>query len=347
MGIKKLAPLVLVAVIGVAAFLVLKPQTSNRLHICTWSNYFDEKVLKAFTAETGIPVQLSFVSSNEELFAKLKAGATGYDLIQPSDYMVRQMAQLKMLKPLNHSQLSHLGLIDSFYKNLAYDPGLKYSVPFTWGTTGIAINTKKVAIPPEGVSWKMLFESPDHRHTSLLDDQREVFAAALKSKGHSINELDTQILEVVKNDIQKAKEKILTFTSEPKALLLKQELTIAHIYSTDGIQAHHDNPDISFFIPKEGGTLWTDNFSIPASSKNDVAAHKFIDYFLEPKHSVPLFRDNHLATANVEVLKHLPSDEQKDPNLYPPPEVMKKLELLEDAGPSQNLLTRMWVELKS
>jgi spermidine/putrescine transport system substrate-binding protein len=339
--------LALVCVIGGIIFLRSKVSQTNTLRVCTWSNYFPEKSLEEFTAKTGIRVELTYISSNEELFAKLKAGATGFDIIQPSDYITRRLIALSMLAPLEPRLLTNLHHIDPYFFKLSYDPNLKYSVPFTFGTTGIAVNTSKVPVDTQAISWSFLFDSKDPKHTSLLDDMREVFAAVLFLKGISPNTRDLASLEDSKGTISQAKNRVLMFTSEPKALLLKGELSISHMYSVDAIQAARVNPHIKFFIPREGGIIWTDNFAIPASSTRIEEAHQFINFFLEPEQNLKIVEENWLATPNKTAKAMLPESVQKNPQLYPPAEVVKTLSFLEELGDTLPRISRMWTELKS
>ncbi len=355
MGYSRVIGLVvgLAAVLGGVFYLKGKSQNASTassnepLRILTWSNYYPEPLLKEFTAKTGIKVELSYMSSNEELFAKLRAGATGFDLIQPSDYMVHRLIKLEMVKPMDHRQLPNLTHIDDYYKNAAYDSGLHYSVPFTWGTTGIAVNTAKVKVPAEGISWKFLFQSPDPKHTSLLDDMRELFGAYFLTQGKSLNSSDKATMSEAVQGLGKIKNSVLTFNSEPKALLLKGEVSIAHIFSCDANQASKENPAIRYFIPKEGGTIWTDNFAIPKSAKQVEGAHAFINFFLEPTNAIRLIRENQLATPNKTVKAMLTPEESGDPNIYPTQEVLKKLEFFQDLGETLPEMNRFWTELKS
>lgn len=317
------------------------------LHLCTWSNYYPDAILEEFTKKTNIKLQVSFISSNEELFAKLKAGAAGFDVIQPSDYMIRQMAALQMLTPLDHGALTNINHLDEFYTKVAYDPGNKFSVPFTWGTTGIAINTKKLQVPKEGVSWKMLTDATDPKHTSLLDDMREVFSLFLIQKGVNPNIKDMTELGNVKKSILATKDKVLMFSSEPKPLLLRDELHLAHIYSVDAIQAHIEKPEIEYFIPKEGAVIWTDNFAIPKTTLHSKEAHTFINYFLDPDNALKIITTNHLPTPNKTAKAKLPPEVLKNPGLYPGPDVMKRLYFLDDLGDTMTTVNEMWTELKS
>jgi len=349
MGTQRLAGLLiaLACVIGGILFLRSKVAQTNTLRICTWSNYFPEESLQRFTDATGIRVELTYISSNEELFAKLKAGATGFDIIQPSDYITRRLIALSMLAPLDPRLLTNLHHLDPYYFTLSYDPGLKYSVPFTFGTTGIAINTANVSVPEEGVSWSFLLDSKDPSHTSLLDDMREVFAAVLFWKGLSPNTRQIASLEEAKTGIAEAKNKVLMFTSEPKALLLRGELSIAHAFSVDAIQAGRENPQIKYFIPKEGGIIWTDNFAIPTTSNRPEEAHRFINFFLDPQNNKKVVEENWLATPNKTSKDLLPEEVRNNPNLYPSSEMLQKLHFLEELGDTLPRLSRMWTELKS
>ena len=348
MGTKKLVIIAVAVIVGVIAIFFVKPNPADTpLRVFTWSNYYPEEALQDFTKQTGIKVELSYVSSNEELFAKFKAGATGFDIIQPSDYMVRNMSRLAMLAPIDHRQLANLHYLDPYFQNLAYDPGLKYSVPFTWGTTGIAVNTDKVKIPADGVGWKLLYETADARHTSLLDDMREVFGGILYWKGLSINSSDVKVLEQARGTIGSLKSKILMFSSEPKPLLLRGELNIVQIFSTDGVAAQAENPSIKYFIPKEGATLWTDNFAIPSTSQRITDAHTFINFFLNPDNALKVSVQNHLATPNKATKAKLPASERDNPHQYPPKSMMDKLQMIEDLGDILPVINRMWTELKS
>lgn len=350
MDAKKVIGIVIALVLAATGGFYLKSRvggTNNVLRLYTWSDYFPESVLHDFTQKTGIKVEVSYLSSNEEMFAKMRAGAAGFDVIQPSDYMVARLVKLAMLQPLDHRKLPNLSHLDDYYRTLPYDDGLRHSIPFTWGTTGIAINTAKVKVPADGVSWKMLAQSPDPTHTSIMDDMREVFTAMLRWRGHSLNSTAMNELEGAKRDIVQAKSRILTFSSEPVPLLLREEIHIAHIFSYDALRAHAKNGSIQYFIPKEGGTVWTDNLAIPTTSRNPEAAHAFLDYILDPENALKILRENRLPTPNRTARAALPAEERDDPTIYPPKEVMDRMEFIRDIDETLPVMNRMWTELKS
>ncbi len=320
---------------------------SKVLRVVTWSGYFSDAIVAEFTKKTGIEVEFSYISSNEELFSKLKAGASGYDLIQPSDYMVEQMIKLSMIQPIKKELLPHFSHLDSYYLNLPYDPGLHYTIPFVRGTTGIVVNTEKVKIPESGISWDLLFNSPDPTHTSLLDDMREVNSAILFRMGKSPNTEDKKTLQEVYQELNKAKSHIALFSSEPLSLLLRGDITIAHAFSTHGIQANRANPKLKYFLPKEGNTVWTDNFAIPSGNAKVKEAHIFMDYFLDPVNALAIVQDNHLATPNLTARRQLSAVEQKDAMLYPSNEELSRMQFLRTLNDGLMIMSQLWTEIKS
>ena len=342
--------LIAVIMIGTAGFWLARKSddsTTPVLRICAWSNYLPQEVLNEFQKQTGIRVELSFISSNEELFAKLKAGATGFDIIQPSDYMSRQMIRLGMLHEIDHLQLKNFGNLMADVRSPSWDPGLKFTVPFSWGTTGLVINTSKVALPPGEIpGWGMLFESPDPKHTSLLDDMREVFSAMLIWKGSTPNERNPQKLEDALAGLHNVRKNILMFTSEPRQYLARSELNISHAYSMDALQASEVKPEFKYFIPREGAVRWADNFAIPNSAKHIAEAYRFLDFILDAKVASDLALKGHFSTPNQSAWELLPDAEKNNPALYPDQATMARLYYLEDLGDSLVIMNRMWAELK-
>lgn len=317
------------------------------LRVCAWSNYLTDEVLADFERQTDTRVEVSVFSSNEELFAKLRAGATGYDIIQPSDYMSRRMIQLGMLQPLDHDKLPNLKNLESDAKNPSWDPGLKFTVPFSQGTTGLVINTAAVKIP-EGTlpGWDLLFNSPDPRHTSLLDDMREVFSAMLIWRGHSPNTLDSDQIGHARDALRLVREKILLFTSEPRQYLTRSEITIAHAYSTDAFQAMSIRPEFNYFIPREGAIQWADNFAIPESARNVPDAYRFLNFILDAGVASQLAHEGAFSTPNAAAKALLPESERNNSALYPDAETKARLHHLEELGASLTVMNRMWAELK-
>ncbi len=187
------------------------PPLADELHIYNWSEYIDPEIYAEFEAEFGVKVIEDTFSSNEDLLAKLQAGATGYDLIVPSDYMVEIMIELDLLAPLNYDNIPNFVNIDDLFRDPPYDPGNQYSVPYQWGTTGIGYDLDVFGDEAPD-SWGYLFDpdmaAPYAGRMSMLNDSREVIGAALKYLGYSLNSTDEAQLEEAKQLLIQQKETI-------------------------------------------------------------------------------------------------------------------------------------------
>jgi spermidine/putrescine transport system substrate-binding protein len=317
------------------------------VNLAIWSNYVNQDMLNAFEKKTGIHVQMSNYSSNEELLAKLQAGASGYDVVVPSDYMVFAMIKLGLLKELDYSKIPNSKSIDPRWLKKNYDPTNKFSVPYDWGTTGIAINRTLYKGQIKG--WKDLFGNTDLAgKVTLLDDVRETIGAALKAQGFSLNSKDPAQLAKAKEMLFKVHPRVKAFTSEPMMPLVNGETAVAHAYMSDALQARKQTGGkIDYIIPEEGATLWIDNLVIPNGAPHWAEAHALINYLLEAKSNASTVMSVMVAPTNKETYALLPSDLQKNTILFPKEPVMKKLEMLQDLGESLAQWDRIWTEVKA
>ncbi|MCB0128107.1 MAG: spermidine/putrescine ABC transporter substrate-binding protein, partial [Caldilineaceae bacterium] len=207
---------------------------SDSVSFYNWTDYIDPEVLTMFEEECGVKVVYDTFSSNEDLLAKLQAGATGYDLIVPSDYMVSIMRELNMLKELDHSNIPNLTHIYPRFAEAPYDPGNVYTAPYQWGTTGIGYNLEATGEIPD--SWEWIFNPEKAAQfdgkISLLNDQRELIGAVLKYLGHSMNSVDPAELEEAKQTILAIKPYVATFDSDSFGdILVSGEVVIGHGWS--------------------------------------------------------------------------------------------------------------------
>ena len=316
------------------------------LNLAIWSNYLAPEILERFHQRTGIRVVESHYSSNEELLAKLQAGATGYDVAVPSDYMVFALRQLKLLEPIDHAQLSHFSALDRQFLGKSYDPKNENSVPYNYGTTGIAYRKD---LFPEGVrGFRDLFTNPKlNGKFTLLDDAREGLGAALKIQGQSLNTTDPKLLENAKRLVLTQRDRVKEFTSETKNALIQGEVWAAHAYSSDALQAREvTQGKVQYVIPIEGATLWIDSLVIPKGAPHPDLALQFINFLLEPESAQATVK-HFLATANHDARSTLPDTYSKDPLLFPSADVMPRLEMIQDLGEKLGLYDRAWTEVKA
>lgn len=324
-----------------------KSEAPKTLKLAIWPNYISEEVLKNFEKQSGIKVEVSNFSANEELYAKLKAGGNVYDVIVPSDYMVEIMAAEGMLEELGAGFAASKAQVDSQFLAKDFDKENKYSLPYAWTTTGIATN--KDVIQDTFKSWNdLLTKKTVSGHLALLDDGREVIGAVLKSKGKSINSTDEADLKVAKDALKSLRAKVKLFTSEPYLALSNKEIAVAQIYSSDALQLKREGKlNIDFVIPEEGSPVAIDNFALPKGTPNKELAQKFVEFILSPEN----YKVNFEAQLFGPVVKNLSSlvatHLKNDPVLFPSPEKVSKLEQMKDLGDKTADFDKIWTEFKA
>jgi len=262
--------------------------------------YFDDELLSNFKASTGIQVIADVFDSNETMLAKMQVGGgSQYSIVYPSDHMVQQMIDLKLLQELDQANLKGLDNLLLNFKNPVYDPNNRHSVPAVWGTTGLVYNSSQLIPPPQ--DWDYLWQNKSRlsRRVTLFNDVREVMGATLKSLGYSYNSTDPKQLEAAYKKLQTLKSAIANFTTDGwRDQLLTGDLSIAMGYSSDAIQIMAENSDIQYVIPASGSSLWTDTMSIPQTAPNIEAAYSWIDFLLEPANLAKTVERLKSATAN-------------------------------------------------
>ena len=322
-------------------------ESAGVVHLATWSNYISAEMLADFARETGIQVKVSNYSSNEELLAKLQAGASGYDVAVPSDYMVFAMIQLGLLLPLDAAKMPSRKGIDPRFMGQRYDPENKFSIPYDWGTTGLAVN--RTLFAGRLKSWKDLFSQEALKGKfTLLDDVRESMGAALKYQGRSLNTKDEAQIAEAKKFLLSIKSAVKAFTSEPLVPLVDGEVAVAHVYMSDALQAaRKTGGKIEYVIPEEGATLWVDNLVIPKGAVNVEGAHRLMEYLLRPKNAAATVTAVLVAPTVLGVASFLSPELRANPFLFPGTHQRAGLEMMEDLGEALRMYDRAWTEVKA
>jgi spermidine/putrescine transport system substrate-binding protein len=320
---------------------------SPSVNLAIWSNYLTPEMQEKFQRETGVQIHTTTYTSNEELLAKIQMGSAGIDVAVPSDYMVNIMIKMNLLEPLKTEKLLNKDLIADLFLKQPYDAENKFSLPYTWTTTGIAVNTELYKKPLK--SWKDLLANPALKGKfALLDDVRETTGAALKMQGHSVNTTSTAELKNAKLVLLAAKPNLKMFTSDTIEILKNNEVVAAQAYSSDALQAAaKSGGKIKFVLPEEGGTKAIDNLVAVKGGKNPEAAMKLINFLLSQENE--LIRVNTLKVGPV--LKgtkaQLPADLQGNKALFPEEAELKKLEPIRDLGDANRMYEDLWTEVKT
>ena len=260
----------------------------GELHIYTWSDYIAPEVIEGFQKALNVKVVVDTFDSNEAMYAKLKAGGTGYDIMMPSSYQIAQMAKDGMIDKIDHAKCPNVKAnFDPSFTKQIIDPAFTYNVPYTVTYTGFMYAKDKV---PEGVdvtSWKSLANPAYKRRLTLLDDMREVVGGGLMSLGYSINSKDPKEIDAAVAEVLKWKANSRKFDAESyKTEVASGATWVGHGYSTDTTQiivgdedeGLKPRDDIGFALPKEGFTIAFDEMVVAKDAKRKDLAYAFINY---------------------------------------------------------------------
>lgn len=320
---------------------VVRPVKQDRqtLYIYGWSTYINnQEVLEGFTKETGIKVVGDAYDSNEVMLAKLEAsgGRSGYSIIYPSDYMVTQMRDLKLLAPLNKKLLPNLSNITSNYLELPHDRGAVFSIPVSLGTTGLAYNVKAVnsIIGEEPTDWSYLWEHKSKLRITLVNDPREVMGMALHTMGNSYNTKDITQIEQAFQKLRELMPAIANFTTDAwRDPLSSGDLMMCMAFSGDAISLARQDPNIKYILPNSGTSIWTDTMAIPRGASNIEGAHAWINYVMKPEVAAKISDSNSFGTTNKFAKSMIPDDLKAIKALEPTEAIISKSDRITKLDP--------------
>lgn len=318
----------------------------GRLSLYNWSDYVAESTLPGFEEATGARVTQDFYSSNEELLARLQAGASGYDVIVPSDYMVAIMAQSEVIQELDFDRIPNFENVGQNFRGLSYDPENHFSVPYQWGTTGILYNRAEVG---EVDSWDAMWNGEFSGRIAMIDDVRETMGAALFRLGYSINSTDEGEIGEARDLLVEQNPLLSGYfdSTEITPLVENGDIVMGHIFSGEGILAAVENEDLEYVIPQPAATRWTDNMCVPVGASNPELAHEFINYVLGAEAGAELTNFTYYGTPNEAAVPRIDEALQQIPQWDPSDEVFERLEVIEDVGEATRDYERLFTEVKS
>ncbi len=332
-----------VAVLGLLS--ACKP-SKPVLHIYTWADYIKPELVKRFESEQNCRVVIDTFDSNESMYAKLKAGATGYDVLFPSSYMVKIMQAQGMLQPLQHGKIPNLAHVDPEYLQLAMDREMKHSVPYMQTVSGLAYLKSRVEnFKP---SWSQFNRAELAGRMTMLNDMRETIGGALKSLGFSLNTVNERELAAARDVVIGWKKNLAKFENEQyKTGLASGEFLLVHGYSGDILQVMEENEDIAFAVPEEGTSIACDDMVIPKDARQVELAHAFINFLHEPAVAAENTEFISYLCPNKPSYRLLSEELQQDPTLFPAHEILARCEVIDDLGEHNALYTRMWDQIKA
>ena len=290
------------------------------VRVYNWGECIDTSLFDEFTAQTGIKVKYKTYDSNENMYTKLRSGSVNYDVIVPSDYMVSRLIDENMLLKLDFSQIPNFSNIDSAYRNMIYDPTNEYSVPYTWGTTGIIYNPAMVDHPI--TKWADLFDSEalGKRSVLMFDNSRDCIAIALMALGYDINTTDKdEIIEAVDLLIQQKEDGLVQAYVMDQIFdkMANNEAAVGVYYAGDYLIMLEDNPDLIWVEPEEGANFFLDAMCVPTTCQNYDNAMAFINFMCSDHAYVRNFDEIGYALPSSSATALLEEEYRESSVLYP------------------------------
>ena len=320
--------------------------SADTLHLYTWADYISPEIVEKFEKQHGCEVVIDTFDSNESMYAKLKAGATGYDLVFPTAYMIQVMHAEGLLQNLDHTKLPNLPNIDTAVLAKVIDTKMEHSVPYTLAYAALAIRKDK--IKDAEPSYAILDRAALAGRITLLDDMRESIGAALKSLGYSLNTRDDSQLAAAQQVLIRWKKHIARFDNEGyKAGIDSAEFHLVHGYSGDLFQVQMENSKVEILIPREGVTIGCDEMVIPKTAKQTELAHAMINFLLDPDIAAENMEWMGYYCPNKSAKAKLSADFLENPAISLPESIASKCEVIQDLGPDLAKYSKVWDAVKA
>lgn len=325
--------------------------SNGEVVVYNWGEYIDPDTLAMFEDETGIKVIYDEFETNETMYPKVETGASAYDVICPSDYMINKMIENDLLAELNFDNMPNVKAnIGAQYweESKGFDPENKYSVPYCWGTVGILYNKTMVSEPVD--SWSILWDEKYADSILMQDSVRDAFMVALKLNGASMNTLDETELAAARDILIDQKPLVQAYViDQVRDKMIGGEAALGVIYSGEAIFTQRENADLEYVVPKEGTNIWIDSWVIPKNAPNRENAEKFIDFMCRGDVALKNFEYITYSTPN-EAARELIEDEalKNSPIAFPDLSQYPNLETFTYLGEEGDALyNEMWKEVKS
>ncbi len=319
--------------------------------VYNWGEYIDPDVLTSFEEETGIHVVYDEFETNEIMYPRVEAGASAYDVVCPSDYMIKKMIDNDLLDTIDFDKVpnakKYIG--QQYYEqSKQFDPDNQYSVPYCWGTVGILYNKTMVDDPVD--SWDILWNEKYADEILMQDSVRDAFMVALKRNGASMNTLDEGELQAAKDDLISQKPLVQAYViDQVRDKMIGNEAALGVIYSGEAIYTQRENPDLEYVIPKEGTNVWIDSWVIPKNAPNKENAELFIDYMCRPEIALKNFEYITYSTPNTGARELIEDEDLKNSSIaFPDLSQYQGLETYSYLGEEgDELYNSLWQEVKS
>ncbi len=339
---KKWLSLLLAALLLLPAMALAEEKTLN---VFTWEGYIDPTTIANFHEQTGVTVTITPFASNEDMYAKLKAGGEGYDLLLCSDYMLNTLRKEEMIQKLDKSKITNFENLEPAALATYFDPDSEYVVPYIIGTPLIVYDPARVTVPI--TSYADLWQPELANSIVVPDDARLLMGITLKSMGLSFNETAPAVLEQAKEKLMGLYDNIVSFNSDsPHNDLISGQATVGFTYTPFLLLAMQERPDLKVAYPTDGLGIGIDGMAIPTTAQNVETAHEFLNFILDSKNAAVIAEAQMYRTPVKTALEYCSEAYLSNPVIFVPDELMVDLEFIKDVGETANLYQQLYEEFK-
>ena len=325
--------------------------SNGEVVVYNWGEYIDPETISMFEEETGIKVIYDEFETNEIMYPKIEAGASKYDVVCPSDYMIQKMIENDLLAELNYDNIPNAkkNIGEQYWEqSQQFDPENKYSVPYCWGTVGILYNKTMVDDPVD--SWSILWNEKYQDNILMQDSVRDAFMVALKLNGYSMNSTNPDELNAARDSLIAQKPLVQAYViDQVRDKMIGNEAAIGVIYSGEAIYTQRENPDLEYVVPKEGTNVWIDSWVITKNAPNMENAEKFIDFMCRPEIALKNFEYITYSTPNDAARDLIEDEDIRNSKIaFPNLDEYNNLETFTYLGDdADSLYNELWKEVKS
>jgi spermidine/putrescine transport system substrate-binding protein len=321
------------------------PQPEGELYVYNWADYIGEDTISKFEDQFGVKVTYDFFDSAETQNAKIATGNSGYDVTFPTSTYIKGYVDRNLIQPLDLGLIPNVVNLAAEWQDPGYDPGNAHSMPYMWWTTGVAYDTAKVK--EQLTSWDALWDERWAGKMAMLDDMREVFAAALIKLGYSANTTSDAELDAALALLEQQKPLLRTYTTDDIGVLSTGDVWVMHAWGADVYQVQEERDTVTYYLPAEGAIRGSDTMVLLAGAKHPIAAHAFINFML----------DAQVAAANTNYIGYMGPNEAakayidpailEDPTVNPDKSAVAKLQEILDLGADEQKYADRWTKLRA
>lgn len=322
-----------------------EPPMPKELILYSWVEYMPQSVMDAFTKEYGITFEYVAYEAEEEVVENIQAGNV-YDLVLLNPEFIPQMAEENLLKPLDYRNIPNFKYVSANFRDLVFDPGNKFSIPFHWGTTGILVRTDMVDRPI--TSWNDLWNPAFAGKVGIWAIPRSTVPITLKALGYSANSDDLDELEEARQYLLQLKSSAVIVSGLETSItpmLESGQLEIGFGWAYDATLAQESNMPIEYIIPEEGAILWMDNFVVPANARNPRGAELFLNFILQPEIAAQIVNESYYPMAVDGIQPFVHPEILQNPVIFPDNTQLQNAEITLPIRPDRKwIFDEIWAD---